>query len=168
MIHQYKSNGYNIVMDVESGAVHVVDDVTYDVIALFEDTETSKIVEQLSDKYDKADIEEAISEVNQLKEDGQLFTQDIYQPFIEEFKDKRQTVVKALCLHIAHDCNLACKYCFAEEGEYHGRRAMMSFEVGKKALDFLVANSGSRVNLWWRTINELGRCKAVSRIWPFT
>ena len=94
MIHQYKSNGYNIVMDVESGAVHVVDDVTYDVIALFEDTETSKIVEQLSDKYDKADIEEAISEVNQLKEDGQLFTQDIYQPFIEEFKDKRQTVVK--------------------------------------------------------------------------
>ena len=125
MIHQYKSNGYNIVMDVESGAVHVVDDVTYDVIALFEDTETSKIVDQLS----------------------QLFTQDIYQPFIEEFKDKRQTVVKALCLHIAHDCNLACKYCFAEEGEYHGRRAMMSFEVGKKALDFLVANSGSRVNL---------------------
>lgn len=105
MIHQYKSNGYNIVMDVESGAVHVVDDVTYDVIALFEDTEISKIVEQLSDKYDKADIEEAISEVNQLKEDGQLFTQDIYQPFIEEFKDKRQTVVKALCLHIAHDCN---------------------------------------------------------------
>ena len=83
MIHQYKSNGYNIVMDVESGAVHVVDDVTYDVIALFEDTETSKIVEQLSDKYDKADIEEAISEVNQLKEDGQLFTQDIYQPFID-------------------------------------------------------------------------------------
>lgn len=147
MIHQYKSNGYNIVMDVESGAVHVVDDVTYDVIALFEDTETSKIVEQLSDKYDKADIEEAISEVNQLKEDGQLFTQDIYQPFIEEFKDKRQTVVKALCLHIAHDCNLACKYCFAEEGEYHGRRALMSFEVGKKALDFLVANSGNRVNL---------------------
>lgn len=147
MIHQYKSNGYNIVMDVESGAVHVVDDVTYDVIALFEDTETSKIVDQLSDKYDKADIEEAISEVNQLKEDGQLFTQDIYQPFIEEFKDKRQTVVKALCLHIAHDCNLACKYCFAEEGEYHGRRALMSFEVGKKALDFLVANSGNRVNL---------------------
>ena len=147
MIHQYKSNGYNIVMDVESGAVHVLDDVTYDVISLFEDTETSKIVEQLSDKYDKADIEEAISEVNQLKEDGQLFTQDIYQPFIEEFKDKRQTVVKALCLHIAHDCNLACKYCFAEEGEYHGRRALMSFEVGKKALDFLVANSGNRVNL---------------------
>ena len=147
MIHQYKSNGYNIVMDVESGAVHVVDDVTYDVIALFEDTEISKIVEQLSDKYDKADIEEAISEVNQLKEDGQLFTQDIYQPFIEEFKDKRQTVVKALCLHIAHDCNLACKYCFAEEGEYKGHRELMSAKVGKAALDFLVANSGNRHNL---------------------
>ena len=135
MIHQYKSNGYNIVMDVESGAVHVVDDVTYDVIALFEDTEISKIVEQLSDKYDKADIEEAISEVNQLKEDGQLFTIFLSAFFIEEFKDKRQTVVKALCLHIAYDCNLACKYCFAE-GEYHGRRAMMSFEVGKKAFRF--------------------------------
>ncbi|MFR6561233.1 MAG: 4Fe-4S cluster-binding domain-containing protein [Eubacterium ventriosum] len=92
-------------------------------------------------------FEEAISEVNQLKEDGQLFTRRYLSAFIEEFKDKRQTVVKALCLHIAHDCNLACKYCFAEEGEYHGRRAMMSFEVGKKALDFLVANSGSRVNL---------------------
>ena len=95
----------------------------------------------------RSEIREAIDEVNQLKEDGQLFTQDIYQPFVDAFKEKRQTVVKALCLHIAHDCNLACKYCFAEEGEYHGRRALMSFEVGKKALDFLVANSGSRVNL---------------------
>lgn len=147
VIHQYKSNGYNIVMDVESGAVHVVDDLTYDVIALFEELDAEAIVDKLSEQYDATEIKEAIDEVNQLKEDGQLFTEDIYQPFIEEFKDKRQTVVKALCLHIAHDCNLACKYCFAEEGEYHGRRALMSFEVGKKALDFLVANSGSRVNL---------------------
>lgn len=147
MIHQYKSNGYDIVMDVNSGAVHVVDDVTYDVITLFEELTASEIVERLKDKYSETEIREAIEEVRQLKEDGQLFTEDIYQPFVEKFKENRQTVVKALCLHIAHDCNLACKYCFAEEGEYHGRKELMSFEVGKKALDFLVANSGNRVNL---------------------
>lgn len=147
MIHQYKSNGYNIVLDVNSGAVHVVDDVTYDVIALFEELAADSIIEKLSGKYSREAIQEVIDEVEQLKEDGQLFTEDIYQPFVEKFKETRQTVVKALCLHIAHDCNLACKYCFAEEGEYHGRRALMSFEVGKKALDFLVANSGNRVNL---------------------
>lgn len=147
MIHQYKSNGYNIVLDVNSGAVHVVDDVTYDVIALFEELAADSIIEKLSGKYSREAIQEVIDEVEQLKKDGQLFTEDIYQPFVEKFKETRQTVVKALCLHIAHDCNLACKYCFAEEGEYHGRRALMSFEVGKKALDFLVANSGNRVNL---------------------
>lgn len=147
MIHQYKSNGYNIVMDVNSGAVHVVDDVTYDVISLFEEKSVDEISDELQGKYPKSDILEAIEEVNQLKNDEQLFTQDIYQPFVEAFEQKRQTVVKALCLHIAHDCNLACKYCFAEEGEYHGRRAMMSFEVGKKALDFLVKASENRVNL---------------------
>lgn len=147
MIHQYQSNGYNIVLDVNSGAVHVVDQITYDVIALFEEFDTDSIIEKLTPKYSEADIKEVIEEVKQLKEDGQLFTEDIYQPFVEKFKETRQTVVKALCLHIAHDCNLACKYCFAEEGEYHGRRALMSFEVGKKALDFLVANSGNRVNL---------------------
>ena len=147
MIHQYQSNGYNIVLDVNSGAVHVVDSITYDVIALFEEFDTDSIIEKLSPRYTADEIKEVIEEVNKLKEDGQLFTEDIYQPFVEEFKENRQTVVKALCLHIAHDCNLACKYCFAEEGEYHGRRALMSFEVGKKALDFLVANSGNRVNL---------------------
>lgn len=147
MIHQYKSNGYDIVMDVNSGAVHVVDDVTYDVISLYEELDSDSIVEKLKDTYDTNDILEAIEEVEQLKNDGQLFTEDIYQPFVEKFKESRQTVVKALCLHIAHDCNLACKYCFAEEGEYHGRRELMSFEVGKKALDFLVKNSGNRVNL---------------------
>lgn len=147
MIHQYKSNGYNIVLDVNSGAVHVVDEVTYDVISLFEELDADSIIEKLGQDYPEEDIREVIEEVKQLKEDGQLFTEDIYQPFVEKFKETRQTVVKALCLHIAHDCNLACKYCFAEEGEYHGRRALMSFEVGKKALDFLVANSGNRVNL---------------------
>lgn len=147
MIHQYKSNGYNIVLDVESGAVHVVDDITYDVISLYEENSADEIISKLKSSYNEDEIRECISEVNELVEDGQLFTEDIYEPFVEKFKEKRQTVVKALCLHIAHDCNLACKYCFAEEGEYHGRRALMSFEVGKKALDFLVANSGNRVNL---------------------
>ncbi len=147
MIHQYKSNGYNIVLDVESGAVHVVDDITYDVISLYEENSADEIVSKLKSSYNEDEIRECISEVKELVEDGQLFTEDIYEPFVEKFKEKRQTVVKALCLHIAHDCNLACKYCFAEEGEYHGRRALMSFEVGKKALDFLVANSGNRVNL---------------------
>lgn len=147
MIHQYKSNGYNIVLDVESGAVHVVDDITYDVISLYEGNSADEIVSKLKSSYNMDEIRECISEVKELVEDGQLFTEDIYEPFVEKFKEKRQTVVKALCLHIAHDCNLACKYCFAEEGEYHGRRALMSFEVGKKALDFLVANSGNRVNL---------------------
>lgn len=141
-------------MDVNSGAVHVVDEVMYDVISLYEELElasekgadSDKLVKELSTKYDEADIKEALEEVQALRDDGQLFTEDIYEPYIDMFKD-RETVVKALCLHIAHDCNLACKYCFAEEGEYHGRRALMSFETGKKALDFLVANSGNRVNL---------------------
>ena len=96
--------------------------------------------------YTESELEEAVEEILELYQAGQLYTDDIYENYIGAFKD-RQTVVKALCLHIAHDCNLACRYCFAEEGEYHGRRALMSFEVGKKALDFLVANSGNRVNL---------------------
>ena len=146
MIHQYKNNGYNIVLDVNSGSVHVVDDIVYDIIALYENSSVDEIADKLKDKYKEEDIREACQEIEELKEEGQLFTEDIYEPYIDSFKD-RPTVVKALCLHIAHDCNLACKYCFAEEGEYHGRRAMMSFEVGKKALDFLVANSGSRRNL---------------------
>lgn len=147
MIHQYKSNGFNIVMDVDSGAVHVVDDVTYDVISLYENKSADEIVEDLKDKYDADQIRESLDEVTELKENNQLFTVDKYEPIIDDFKKYHKPVVKALCIHIAHDCNLACKYCFAEEGEYHGRRELMSFETGKKALDFLVANSGDRVNL---------------------
>ena len=146
MVHQYKNNGYNIVLDVNSGAIHVVDDVTYDVIEMFEEHSAKEIIEKLEEKYPKTEIEEAIEEVNELKNNEELFTEDVYKERIIDFK-KRQTVVKALCLHIAHDCNLACKYCFAEEGEYHGRRALMSYETGKQALDFLIANSGSRRNL---------------------
>lgn len=159
MIHQYKNNGYNIVMDISSGSVHVVDDVVYDAIALLEpamgELEAARPVPQedreraadvLAETYPRQEAEEALDEVQQLIDAEELYTKDIYQSYVTDFK-KRETVVKALCLHIAHDCNLGCKYCFAEEGEYHGRRALMSFEVGKKALDFLIANSGSRRNL---------------------
>ena len=156
MIHQYKSNGYNIVMDVNSGSVHVVDDIVYDMIPLVEplvtegikdaDTIKAAVLNLANIPYPQEEITEAVDEVLELEKAGQLFAPDIYENYIFDFK-KRQTVVKALCLHIAHDCNLACRYCFAEEGEYHGRSALMSFEVGKQALDFLMDHSGSRTNL---------------------
>ena len=146
MIHQYKSHGYNIVMDVNSSAVHVVDDVVYDMIPVYEKQEDKEAIFASLDSYPREELEAAYEEITRLKNEGMLYTEDIYQKYMTDFK-KRKTVVKALCLHIAHDCNLACKYCFAEEGEYHGRRALMSLEVGKKALDFLVANSGNRRNL---------------------
>ena len=134
-------------MDVNSGSVHIVDDVVYDVLPYLEKKESKEeILKALANSYAPAEIEEALEECHELEEAGALFTEDIYENAIDAFKN-RPTVVKALCLHIAHDCNLACRYCFAEEGEYHGRRALMSYEVGKKALDFLIANSGSRRNL---------------------
>ena len=148
LIHRYQSNGYNIVLDINSGCIHLVDLVTYEVLPFMEEgLSEQEIVDKLKDQYPEADIRTSVSECEKLKEQGMLFTRDIYENIIDEFTENRQTVVKALCLHIAHDCNLACRYCFAEEGEYHGRRALMSFEVGKKALDFLIANSGSRKNL---------------------
>ncbi|MCF2555177.1 thioether cross-link-forming SCIFF peptide maturase [Faecalicatena contorta] len=159
MIHQYQSNGYNIVMDVISGSVHVVDDICYDVIACLNEkgidytaeelgspSVKKELEERLTDRYEQTDIQEALQDIIELTAAGQLFVKDTYECLIDAVK-QRKTVVKALCLHIAHDCNLACKYCFAEEGEYHGRRALMSYEVGKKALDFLIANSGNRRNL---------------------
>ena len=156
MIHQYKSNGYNIVMDVNSGSVHVVDDIVYTMIPLIEPLIEEGVKDPVTIKAavlnlagisgPEQEITEAVDEVLELEKNGQLFAPDIYENYVFDFK-KRQTVVKALCLHIAHDCNLACRYCFAGEGEYHGRRALMSFDVGKKALDFLVEHSGNRVNL---------------------
>ena len=162
MIHQFINNGYRIVLDVHSGSVHVVDDLVYDVIAVLDrvfaedeaadaltnrrDEALRAVSQALSERYEKAELREAIEEIALLAGAGTLFSKDAYREAVETFKG-RQTVVKALCLHIAHDCNLACKYCFAEEGEYHGRRALMSFETGKKALDFLIASSGARHNL---------------------
>lgn len=151
MVYQYINNGYYIVLDVCSGSVHVVDELVYDMIAMYEKMDrkaiASAIIEKYGDKYSEYDIYEAYSDIEELKESGQLFTEDVYKDVIIDFK-KRKTVVKALCLHIAHDCNLACKYCFADEGEYHGqKRELMSLEVGEKAIDFLIENSGNRVNL---------------------
>ena len=145
MVHQYKNNGYNMVLDVASGSVHVVDDLSYEIIARYEDHSLEEIQKELSD-HDPKEVQEAYEEIQNLEKEGVLFTEDCYEDYICEFKE-RPTVVKALCLHIAHDCNLACRYCFAEEGEYKGRRALMSAEVGKAALDFLVKNSGNRRNL---------------------
>lgn len=159
MIHQYKSNGYHIVLDVNSGSVHVAEPVLYDIVSELAEKQPDmkvpreidagirqEITGRLKAIYPLAEIEEAFLDIQELINREQLFTADIYQDLVTDFK-ARKTVVKALCLHIAHDCNLACRYCFAEEGEYHGRRALMSVEVGRAALDFLIANSGSRRNL---------------------
>ena len=147
MVHQYKNNGYNILLDVNSGSVHVVDDLIYDMIPYYKEKGLEETVNLLKDKYPEQDIREAAEDLDELIKEGKLYTEDIYENYIHDIVAAKKPVVKALCLHIAHDCNLACRYCFAEEGEYHGRRALMSYEVGKKALDFLIANSGNRRNL---------------------
>ncbi len=152
MIHAYKLNGYNIVLDVNSGCVHVVDEVAFDIISDYDKKEKAEIKAEILKKYENRedvtaeDIDGVFEDIEALKAEGKLFTEDKYKALAQQFK-KRQSVIKALCLHVAHDCNLACKYCFACEGEYHGPRGLMSFEVGKKALDFLVENSGTRKNL---------------------
>ncbi len=159
MVHQFKNNGYNIVLDVNTSSVHVVDDLVYDILEMYRKEDNSAIVEKMVAKYsdstlveqlgyevNEETVLEAIGEIDELVEEGVLFTEESYKPKGMEFK-ARPTVIKAMCLHVAHDCNLACKYCFAEEGEYKGRRAIMSYEVGKAAFDFLVAHSGNRRNL---------------------
>lgn len=151
MIHKYKLLGLNIVMDIYSGAVHVVDDTLYDVLDFlgepFEAQEVcpENIKNELGGKYSAEEIDEAYSEICQLAKDGLLFTPDMYAKIAEKWSKK--SVVKAMCLHVAHDCNLRCKYCFADTGEYKGGRSIMSAEVGKKAIDFVIANSGARRNI---------------------
>ena len=152
MIHQYKLNGFNIVLDVCSGSVHVVDDVAYDIIAEFENKEKNLIIAEMLEKYaseevNEADVLECYAQIEDLKANGKIFAPDTFEPMANKLKEKTAGVVKALCLHIAHTCNLNCSYCFASQGKYHGDRAVMSYEVGKQALDFLVANSGTRHNL---------------------
>ncbi len=152
MIHQYKLNGYNIVIDVASGSVHNVDDVAYDAIEMYEDNSRKSISDRLLEKYGnrpdvtEEDISELLDDIEKLKNDGKLFSKDIYDGKTFNIKN-RNPVIKALCLHVAHTCNLNCEYCFAAQGKYHGQSALMSFETGKRALDFLVENSGTRRNL---------------------
>ena len=152
MVHQYKLNGYNIVLDTCSGSVHVVDDVAYDIIALYQQHEAEEIVKEILSKYDglpditREEVLLYLEDIRALEKAGKLFSADIYENMAFDFKNRSQ-VVKALCLHVAHTCNLNCSYCFASQGKYQGDRALMSFEVGKQAFDFLIANSGSRRNL---------------------
>ena len=153
MIHQYKLGGYQIVLDVCSGAVHVVDEVAYDIIAMFENASREEILLAMETKYaersdiTKEDLAECYAQVVSLKDAGKLFAPDIFEPMAGQLKQKTAGVVKALCLHVAHTCNLNCSYCFASQGKYHGDRAVMSYEVGKQALDYLMENSGTRRNL---------------------
>ena len=150
MIHQFKLGGYNIVLDVCSGGLHVVDDLAYDCIALFERQSRAEVLAALTAQHpelSREEIQRCYEQVEALKERGKLFTPDTYEPVAGRFKERSGGVIKALCLHVAHTCNLNCSYCFASQGKYNGERAVMSFEVGKQALDFLVAHSGSRHNL---------------------
>ncbi len=153
MIHQYKLGGYNIVLDVCSGAVHAVDDIAYDIISMFETCDKDAVLNAINEKYagvqgvSPQDIEQCYDQIVKLKDSKELFVNDTFEPMAGELKRKTAGVVKALCLHIAHTCNLNCAYCFASQGKYSGDRALMSFEVGKRALDFLVENSGTRHNL---------------------
>lgn len=148
MIHQYKMNGYNIVLDVESGCIHTVDDVAYDIIELFETTPIEEIISVITRRHNvtREDVQEVAEDLETLRMEGTLFTEDLFSGQADLFK-QRQSVVKALCLHVAHACNMTCGYCFAGKGEYHGEKALMSYETGKQALDWLIENSGTRKNL---------------------
>ena len=150
MIHCYKLNGYNIVLDVFSGSVHVVDDVAFDVIEMYESKSKEEICEAVLSKYrdaTKQEVLEGLEQIEMLKNMGKLFTEDTFSPMANKLKEKTSGVVKALCLHVAHTCNLNCSYCFASQGKYNGERALLSLETGKRALDFLIENSGTRRNL---------------------
>ena len=152
MVHLFKKNGYNIALDVNSGCVHAVDEVAYDIIGMYETHTKEEIVEEILKKYagcpdvTREEILGVLEDVESLKAQGKLFAEDTYKGIAREFKN-RQSVIKAMCLHVAHDCNLSCTYCFAGEGKYHGCSALMSLEVGKRALDYLVEQSGTRHNL---------------------
>ena len=153
MVHCYKLGGLNIVLDICSGSVHVVDEVVYDVIEAYESRSKEEIIAEMLEKYaadesvTREELEGCFEDIEELKVAGKLFSPDNFEPMAGKLKQKSAGVIKALCMHIAHTCNLNCSYCFASQGKYHGDRALMSFEVGKRALDFLVENSGSRHNL---------------------
>ena len=150
MIHQYKMGGRNIVMDIASGSIHEVDDATYDMIELYGKEDRESVVKTIADRYpdlEEGEAAEIYDELSELAAEGKLFAEDTFAPMAGELTARTSGVVKALCLHVAHSCNLNCSYCFASQGRFHGERALMSFETGKRAIDFLVENSGSRRNL---------------------
>lgn len=149
MVHQYKLNGYDIVLDTCSGSVHLVDDVAYDIIEMYKSRTSDEICAEMAVRYpdvSREDVLDCLADVAELEKEHKLFTPDNYEQLAADYKGS-SNVIKALCLHVAHTCNLNCSYCFASQGKYHGERAVMPFEVGKRALDFLVENSGSRRNL---------------------
>ena len=153
MIHQYQLNGYNIVLDTCSGAIHVVDELAYDLIAGYKNEPEEDLIRRVCEKYKdrsgvtEAEVRQCLEDVKGLEAAGKLYSPDTFADLAGQFKGKRENVIKAMCLHVAHTCNLNCSYCFASQGKYHGERALMSLEVGKRALDFLIENSGTRRNL---------------------
>ena len=150
MTHCYQLGGYNIVLDVCSGAVHAVDELAYDMIQQYEALDREELLRRMREKHTslpEAELQDCYEQITALKNGGELFTPDVFEPLAGKFKEKSGDVIKALCLHVAHTCNLNCAYCFASQGKYNGERAVMSFEVGKQALDFLVEHSGKRHNL---------------------
>lgn len=153
MVHQYKLNGYNIVLDTCSGSIHVVDEVIYDMIQVYQKETKEELINRMLEKYSyredvtREELELCIEDIEGLIRNEKLFTKDSFEELAGTFKERAGNVVKALCFHVAHSCNLNCSYCFASQGNYHGERALMSFEVGKRAIDFLVENSGTRKNL---------------------
>ncbi len=151
MIHKYKQGGLNIVLDVYSGSIHAVDDIAFDIIGLYEEKTKDEIIAQMCEKYKnvttESEIDECFEQIRALEDDGKLFAEDNFKKAADKLKERTSGVIKALCLHIAHTCNLNCSYCFASGGKYSGERALMSLETGKRALDFLIENSGTRTNL---------------------
>ncbi len=148
MIHKYTLNDFHIVLDVSSGAVHIFNDAPYEMLDYLEDTvpqtPPQEMLKVLGEKYDRETIDEAYSELRELFENGQLFSPDGYHDFTAMLKE---APVKSMCLNVAHDCNLRCEYCFAAKGDFGCGRKLMPFEVGKQAIDFLLAHSGTRRNL---------------------
>ncbi|MBE7005112.1 MAG: thioether cross-link-forming SCIFF peptide maturase [Ruminococcaceae bacterium] len=171
MIHQFQLNGFNIVLDVCSGSVHAVDELTYDMVALYEGADRASVLSTVREQHPgvpESELDEVYDQLTALRDAGKLFSPDTFEPMAGRLKEKSAGVVKALCLHVAHTCNLNCAYCFASQGKYHGERAVMSLDVGKRALDFLIAHSGTRRNLEvdffggeplmnWEVVKELVR-----------
>ncbi|WIV10755.1 thioether cross-link-forming SCIFF peptide maturase [Proteiniborus sp. MB09-C3] len=144
MIHKFELNNKKLILDINSGSIHVVDDLVWDIIELFEKCERNEIISALNNKYDEQAIAQACEEIQELVDNGLLLSEET---IIDNIEYNKENIVKALCLHVAHDCNLRCKYCFASQGDFHGDRLIMPFEIGKKALDLLIQSSGNRRNL---------------------